>query len=172
MKNRDKSLENRETSLKNNSPRTEILININPLHRSKIVDKRSWINTKFDIRQKAALVQGKWKIMTGTESSNTVYRPPEMDQTDPEKQSHNKIRFQPEPKKVDQSNQTVFLFDLEADESESVDVSGENQDLVNSLLKRLEYYETLQVPPQNYPGMEELASPKLHGGYWDAWVDE
>jgi arylsulfatase B/arylsulfatase I/J len=128
-----KNVENTENGEKSDILRSEILININPLHRSKIVDKRSWINTKFDIRQKAALVQGKWKIMTGTESSNTVYRPPEMDQTKLEKQNDNKVRFQAEPKKVDQSNQTVFLFDLDTDESESVDVSDQNKDLVNSI---------------------------------------
>ena len=91
--------------------------------------------------------------MTGTEHANTVFRPPEMDQ---DERKDDKIRFSPEPRKVDQSNQTVFLFDLENDPSESVDISNQNKDVVNSLLKRLEHYETLQVAPQNYPGMEKV----------------
>ena len=188
----DKSLQKTSKNFKFNKNRAEtrkeVLLNIDPIQRSKFRDTRPWISTNFDIKSTAALIYGPWKIITGKPKSNERYVPPEFHQlrirpsfkhilskefrTEIPRESIKMIqrkKMRNDFQKRVRIMKTVWLFNIEIDPTESEELSDRYPGIVNFMLGRLEKYGAVQVPPQNSPGFIWKANPELHGGYWDSW---
>ncbi|CAL1531381.1 unnamed protein product [Lymnaea stagnalis] len=137
------------------SEREEILHNIDILE--PLLGKRLFEDT-FDTRVRAAIRVGDYKLITGNPGDGKWYPPPHL------------LKFNqsfPDPRAPDDKN--VWLFNVQEDPSEAVDLSNIYVGQVRRMLDRLQYYNSTAVPPQ-YPQSEPDCDPKLHGGYWGPWL--
>lgn len=114
------------------SPRSEVLVNIDPLHGSY---GESQFPEIYDTRIRSAIIRGHWKLITGNPTQASSL------------------------KQTRASDPNVQLYDLKADPSEQHNLASSRQDLVKSLLARLESYNRTAVTPY-YP-------PSSHG-----WPDD
>ena len=62
----------------------------------------------------------------------------------------------------------LWLFNIKDDPTEKYDVSEENQDIVQFLLGRLQYYLDSSVPVF-YPKYDNRSNPALHNDTWTNW---
>ncbi|XP_033112648.1 arylsulfatase J-like isoform X1 [Anneissia japonica] len=134
------------------SPRKEILHNIDPV--TVIKDGKKWKNSTFDVRVRAALRSGDWKILTGVKGSVNWIAPP----------SSGIVPFYPNVVK----DQVVFLFNITADPNEYNDLSGKYPEVVDSMLEKLANYNKTAVPCV-HPLPDPKSDPKFHGGVWGPW---
>ncbi|XP_077988422.1 arylsulfatase B-like [Glandiceps talaboti] len=113
-----------------NSPRKELLIHMREIRASvSIADVNPWEhNDIFDIMKTSAIIVGHWKLVTGQHGSQLTWvLPPEYHQGD----------SIPSPEK---KGQMLFLFNLEQDPNEEIDLSNSRPDIVVFLLKKLQKY--------------------------------
>ncbi|XP_077999968.1 arylsulfatase I-like [Glandiceps talaboti] len=138
--------------------RNEILYNIDPLYRIPSLAKvgqDKWANNPFNISMRAAIRVGEWKLLTGRAGNNSWLAPPES----------NMRSIHPDRSTIE----LVQLYNIVNDPTENENLANERPDIVEGLLKRLQYYYKDSVPP-NYPAQEVVqADPRLHGGVWSPW---
>ena len=140
------------------SPRQEILLNIDPVHKA------------------AALRIGKYKLLKGEKKDQWSgwLAPPEANEhtsyLDPLVRDAT-IKCGPVPKNSTLSCSDVCLFNIIEDPCEYNDLSKVLPDILNSLLERLNGYASSMVTPRNNNTVDPLSNPKLHGGSWEPWIN-
>ena len=70
----------------------------------------------------------------------------------------------------DPKDKNVWLFDLDSDPNEHMDLSSKHPDVVRHLLDRLAIFNSTAVPCL-YPHNDPKSNPDLHGGIWGPWED-
>ncbi|XP_060585574.1 arylsulfatase J-like [Ruditapes philippinarum] len=125
--------------------RSEILINIDPL---SITGKRLF-NNSFDTRIKAAIRMNDWKLITGYPAQGPRSR-------------HWSETFR-------KGAENVWLFNVQQDPYETLDVSDKYPNVVQTMLDRLQHYHKTSVPTINQPS-DVNADPNLHGKFWGPWL--
>ncbi|KAH7944165.1 hypothetical protein HPB52_016692 [Rhipicephalus sanguineus] len=68
------------------------------------------------------------------------------------------------------ANDTVFLFDIVKDPCELNNLASERPDIVSALMKRLDAYRAVTVPIENLP-FDPASAPEYHNGTWAPWLD-
>ena len=139
------------------SPRTELLHNIDPLKSTKA----SHIIKGFDTSVQAAIRVGDWKLLTGDPGFDEWVKPPELDNIMTTLKK-NVIR------KSNSSSNMIQLFNIKHDPNERTEVSADHPDIVEQLLEKLAKYNSTAVPVY-YPQSDPNANPKMHGGFWKPW---
>nr|XP_002125106.3 arylsulfatase B-like [Ciona intestinalis] len=142
------------------SKRTEILHNIDPLHK-KLTE--SEFREGFDVSVRAAIRSGDWKLLTGYAGMNEWVVPPEC--------THGNItigQIRDDFHVYPNSTKNVRLFKITEDPHEEREVSDQYPEVVNLLLARLKEYNTSSLPV-DYPHNDKKSDPKRHGGFWLPW---
>ncbi|XP_059202496.1 arylsulfatase I [Centropristis striata] len=144
------------------SPRLEILHNIDPLYnhaRSGSLQKGYGI---WNTAVQASIRAGDWKLLTGDPGYGD-WTPPQMLPGFPS--SWWNMERHTEPRK------SVWLFNISGDPYERFDLAEQRPDVVKELLARLVYYNRTAVPVR-YPSEDLRADPHLNGGAWVPWVGD
>ncbi|XP_037537849.1 arylsulfatase I isoform X2 [Nematolebias whitei] len=162
------------------SPRQEILHNINPLHRrpnhnmsrSRTPRPKAQSGPRssvWDTSVQAAIRVGDWKLLTG-DPGHGDWVPV---QVLPTLLGHwwNLERSVPSQDESSVPPKTVWLFNITADPYERQDLADQRPDVVQQLLARLAYYNQTAVPVY-FPPNDPRADPKRHAGAWVPWADE
>ncbi|XP_037521623.2 arylsulfatase J-like [Rhipicephalus sanguineus] len=68
------------------------------------------------------------------------------------------------------ANDTVFLFDIVKDPCELNNLASESPQIVSALMKRLDAYRAVTVPIENLP-FDPASAPEYHNGTWAPWLD-
>ena len=144
------------------SPRTEILHNIDPL--SALPQKK--IVMGFDTSVHAAIRVGDWKLLTGDPGDSRWIEPPELRNLDLSMFSNMSSKFD---KNQFITNKTIQLFNVRYDPFERTEVSDVYPNIVAKLLTRLAQYNSTAVPVR-FPSSDPAADPKFHDGYWQPWA--
>ncbi|KAG9266164.1 arylsulfatase I [Astyanax mexicanus] len=144
------------------SPRLEILHNIDPLNRQGL---GSWQAGQglWDTTVQAAIRVGDWKLLTG-DPGHGDWVPPQVLTSFPGGW-WNLERGTGEVKK------SVWLFNITADPCERNDLADQRPGVVRKLLARLVSYNHTAIPVC-YPPDDPRANPNVNGGAWVPWVDE
>ncbi|XP_066502574.1 arylsulfatase I [Hoplias malabaricus] len=144
------------------SPRSEILHNIDPLHRRA---QGSWAAGKelWDTAIQAAIRVGDWKLLTG-DPGHGDWVPPQVLPSFPGTWWNLERRNGEELK-------SVWLFNITADPCERNDLADLRPDVVRTLLTRLVFYNRTAVPVR-YPPDDPRADPARNGGAWVPWVSD
>ncbi|KAM6984997.1 arylsulfatase I [Aplochiton taeniatus] len=145
------------------SPRLEILHNIDPLHR------RSGQGTEpqppvWDTTVQAAIRVGDWKLLTG-DPGHGDWVPPQVLVTLPGSW------WNLERDTNGATGKSVWLFNITGDPYERHDLSEKRPDMVKQLLARLAFYNRTAVPVR-FPPDDHRANPDQHRGAWVPWVGE
>ncbi|XP_077997972.1 arylsulfatase B-like isoform X2 [Glandiceps talaboti] len=139
-----------------NSPRREILINIDPMIPCEgCPEKTEWDHKKFDVHVHAGIILEDWKLVTGNPNHNYWVTPQEIPEM------HN--IYLNEPGKM------VWLYNIASDPNEQNDLSDSLPGIVDVLLDRLAEYNDTAVPVL-YPDSDPYADPSRRGGSWGPWV--
>ncbi|XP_037537853.1 arylsulfatase I isoform X6 [Nematolebias whitei] len=154
------------------SPRQEILHNINPLHRRPLLGSMEASGPRssvWDTSVQAAIRVGDWKLLTG-DPGHGDWVPV---QVLPTLLGHwwNLERSVPSQDESSVPPKTVWLFNITADPYERQDLADQRPDVVQQLLARLAYYNQTAVPVY-FPPNDPRADPKRHAGAWVPWADE
>jgi len=150
------------------SPRTEILLNIDPMFSSKYTNRNrnnSQVRMGFNTSVHAGIRVGDWKLLTGIPGDDRWIKPPEA-QNEPsqiESKNGNNPRYQ------NYGDKPVQLFNIKHDPYERTEVSDLYPNVVDQLLTKLAKYNATAVPI-SFPPSDHKADPKLHGGFWQPWV--
>lgn len=144
------------------SPRMEILHNIDPLNR------RSWSSVKeghglWDTAVQAAIRVGDWKLLTGD--------PGHGDWVPPQVLTHFHSSWWHLERNTGEKRKSVWLFNITGDPCERHDLAVQRPDVVKELLARLALYNRTAIPVR-YPPDDSRANPNLNGGAWRPWVGE
>nr|XP_047912961.1 arylsulfatase I [Anser cygnoides] len=145
------------------SPRTEILHNIDPLYNHA---KYGSLEDGFGIWNtavQASIRVGEWKLLTG-DPGYSDWIPPQTLTNFPGSW-WNLERLTDGPRK------SVWLFNITADPYERYDLSEQRPDIVRALLLRLAYYNRTAIPVR-YPAENPRAHPDFNGGAWGPWAGE
>uniref|UniRef100_A0AAY4CJS9 Sulfatase N-terminal domain-containing protein n=1 Tax=Denticeps clupeoides TaxID=299321 RepID=A0AAY4CJS9_9TELE len=142
------------------SPRLEILHNIDPLQKRVRHGslRRGW--GIWDTAVQAAVRVGDWKLLTGDPGYGD-WTPP---QTLP---SFPGAWWDLE--RYTQTRKSLWLFNVTADPYERNDLSAVRPDVAKQLLARLAYYNRTSVPVR-YPTEDPRAEPRFNGGAWGPWA--
>ncbi|XP_047128306.1 arylsulfatase B isoform X1 [Hydra vulgaris] len=134
------------------SPRTEVLINIDPL-----------------LYMNAALRVGDWKIVKQNNFYDGWYPPPEISNEIEEYDVH----CSPPPllpRSCDKKDGKLCLFNIKYDPCEYIDLSASNPHIYQFMLERLNFYNKSMVESRRNTFRDPLADPKLYNGVWKSWV--
>ena len=142
------------------SPRTELLLNIDPLESGP----EPRLVMGFDTSVRAGIRVGDWKLLTGDPGFDDWVEPPEWKY---EMKSNSSAGNVTESKRL--SSKTILLFNIKIDPYERTEVSELYPHTVRDLLVKLAEYNSTSVPVM-YPPDHPRANPSLHGGYWEPWV--
>ncbi|KAM4892357.1 arylsulfatase I [Sylvia borin] len=145
------------------SPRTEILHNIDPLYNHA---KYGSLEDGFGIWNtavQASIRVGEWKLLTG-DPGYSDWIPPQTLTNFPGSW-WNLERLTDGPRK------SVWLFNITADPYERYDLSEQRSDVVRTLLMRLVHYNRTAIPVR-YPAENPRAHPDFNGGAWGPWASE
>ncbi|KAM8847726.1 arylsulfatase I-like [Synchiropus picturatus] len=144
------------------SPRLEILHNIDPLYNHARTGSLQRGFGIWNTAVQAAIRAGDWKLLTGDPGYGD-WTPPPMLPGFPGSwwtlERHTKPR------------QSVWLFNISRDPYERFDLSQQRPDVVKQLMARLVYYNRTAVPVR-YPSEDARAHPDLNGGAWVPWVGD
>ena len=157
------------------SPRTEILHNIDPLFAPLLTSDKTLKNrvqNGFDTSVHAGIRVGNWKLLTGTQGDDRWIVPPESQNDNSPSQieewEFNRDGFYPGNQRY--NAKSVQLFNIKYDPYEKVEVSDQYPEIVDELLAKLAQYNATAVPVR-YPAEDPKADPKLHGGFWQPWIN-
>uniref|UniRef100_A0A665XE97 Sulfatase N-terminal domain-containing protein n=1 Tax=Echeneis naucrates TaxID=173247 RepID=A0A665XE97_ECHNA len=145
------------------SPRQEILHNIDPLHLGVKETGRMW-----DTSVQAAIRVGDWKLLTG-DPGHGDWVPPQVLPTLPGRWWN--LERTLSSSRGSSAHKDIWLFNIAHDPYERQDLSDQRPDVVQRLLARLAYYNQTAVPVY-FPPDDPRANPGEHGGAWVPWVDE
>nr|XP_013808980.1 PREDICTED: arylsulfatase I isoform X2 [Apteryx mantelli mantelli] len=146
------------------SPRTEILHNIDPLYNHA---KYGSLEDGFGIWNtavQASIRVGEWKLLTG-DPGYSDWIPPQTLTNFPGSW-WNLERLTDGLRK-----KSMWLFNITADPYERYDLSDQRPDVVRTLLMRLVYYNRTAIPVR-YPAENPRAHPDFNGGAWGPWASE
>ena len=133
------------------SPRTEILINLDPP-----VFKRAYIG-------QAAIRIGDWKLITG--QPNCSMAPEYQGDGCPDGWIHLNGSIELPP----YTPSLTWLFNITADPSERNNVAEKYPEIVKQLKERIEYYNSTHIE-QLAPFIDLRSDPALHGHVWTPWL--
>nr|XP_055036316.1 arylsulfatase I [Misgurnus anguillicaudatus] len=142
------------------SPRMEILHNIDPLHRRSQGSVREGYEL-WDTSVQAAIRVGDWKLLTG-DPGHGDWVPPQVLTNFPsswwnlEQQSG-------------KNRKSIWLYNITDDPCERHNLAVQRPDIVKKLLARLTFYNHTALPVR-YPPDDARADPSLNGGAWKPWV--
>jgi len=152
------------------SPRTEVLINIDPL-----------------VYKNAALRIGEWKIVNQSKSYDGWYPPPgikkHLRKLFARNTKEDKLRFGDNPM-IKCGERPLYsrvcggkkylpcLFNIENDPCEYEDVSNKFPIIYNIMIARLNEYRKKMHKPRRNTNSDPQANPKLHNGAWISWKDD
>nr|XP_039268997.1 arylsulfatase J-like [Styela clava] len=140
-------------SQKGISKRREILHNIDPLTMELVREDRNTTLNVFDVRIKAAIRHGTWKLITGNPGIGDWIPPPEYDL-----------------KSIPSSTRgLVQLYNIRKDPSEKKNLASRHPGIVTWLLKKLAQYNSTSVPVV-FPDSSTLSNPEFHCGFWAPWM--
>ncbi|XP_038596224.1 arylsulfatase I [Tachyglossus aculeatus] len=145
------------------SPRTEILHNIDPLYNHA---KHGSLEGGFGIWNtavQASIRVGEWKLLTGD--------PGYSDWIPPQTLTNFPGSWWNLERMTDGARQAVWLFNISADPYEREDLAARRPDVVRALLARLAYYNRTAIPVR-YPAENPRAHPDFNGGAWGPWASE
>ncbi|XP_033124000.1 arylsulfatase B-like isoform X2 [Anneissia japonica] len=139
------------------SNRIELLHNIDPL---EVLTEggESWSNSPFDVRIKAAIRLGNYKLLTGDNGEAGWYAPPgaglETEQGD--------------------VGDIVRLYNIKRDPEERNNLASKYRILVRCMLKKLARYYEESVEPFDGPNFPEEADPCKNGNncVWGPWATD
>ena len=134
------------------SPREEILINIDPMNllRGEDSDISDW-----DSRMSAAIRVGDWKLITGDPGAGAWTAPPE--------DSDLESIADPDP-----SDKNIWLFNIADDPNETTDLFDDNQDQAIDMLNKLAEYQANAFGP-TYPDIDLNCNPANFDDVWTWW---
>ncbi|XP_070774969.1 arylsulfatase I-like isoform X4 [Enoplosus armatus] len=154
------------------SPRQEILHNIDPLHKPPSHPAPELIlqssQPVWDTSVQAAIRVGDWKLLTG-DPGHGDWVPPQVLPTLPGPWWNLERAALTLHKSSTHKN--VWLFNITADPCERLDLADQRPDVVQQLMARLAYYNQTAVPVY-FPPDDPRANPSRHSGAWVPWVDE
>ncbi|XP_042737680.1 arylsulfatase I [Lagopus muta] len=145
------------------SPRTEILHNIDPLYNHA---KYGSLEDGFGIWNtavQASIRVGEWKLLTGD--------PGYSDWIPPQTLTNFPGSWWNLERLTDGLRKSVWLFNITADPYERYDLSEQRPDIVRALLTRLVHYNRTAIPVR-YPAENPRAHPDFNGGAWGPWASE
>ncbi|XP_041337850.1 arylsulfatase I [Pyrgilauda ruficollis] len=145
------------------SPRTEILHNIDPLYNHA---KYGSLEDGFGIWNtavQASIRVGEWKLLTGD--------PGYSDWIPPQTLTNFPGSWWNLERLTDGLRKSVWLFNITADPYERYDLSEQRPDVVRTLLMRLVHYNRTAIPVR-YPAENPRAHPDFNGGAWGPWASE
>ncbi|XP_015678585.1 arylsulfatase I [Protobothrops mucrosquamatus] len=145
------------------SPRSEILHNIDPLYNHA---KYGSLENGFGIWNtavQASLRVGDWKLLTGD--------PGYSDWIPPQTLTNFPGSWWNLERLTDGMRQSVWLFNITADPYERYDLSDQRPEVVRALLLRLVNYNQTAIPVR-YPAENPRAHPDFNGGAWGPWATE
>ncbi|XP_062332399.1 arylsulfatase I [Osmerus eperlanus] len=144
------------------SPRQEILHNIDPLYN--LARSGSWQGGFgiWNTAVQASIRAGDWKLLTGDPGYGD-WTPPQMLPGFPGGWWNLERHIQPQ--------KSVWLFNISGDPYERYDQAEKRPDVVKELLARLAFYNRTTVPVR-YPAEDPRANPDLNGGAWGPWVGD
>ncbi|NXG78323.1 ARSI Arylsulfatase, partial [Baryphthengus martii] len=145
------------------SPRTEILHNIDPLYNHA---KYGSLEDGFGIWNtavQASIRVGEWKLLTGD--------PGYSDWIPPQTLTNFPGSWWNLERLTDGLRKSVWLFNITADPYERYDLSDQRPDVVRTLLMRLVHYNRTAIPVR-YPAENPRAHPDFNGGAWGPWASE
>lgn len=67
------------------------------------------------------------------------------------------------------TNKTVWLFNITNDPTESLDLSMKYPEMVKTLLDMLQTFNNTAVPCR-FPASDPRSNPSKHGDYWGPWL--
>nr|XP_039270590.1 arylsulfatase I-like [Styela clava] len=146
---------------KTSSPRKELLHNIDPLYISHIHRTTNSLKHGFDVKVRAGIRVGQWKLLTGDPGFAGWVKPPESNKYDDSMYEGESISS------IKATN--VKLFNIKTDPYEYHDVADKFPSIVEKLLTRLAKYNSTAVPVR-FPPDDPKADPRFHGGYWSPWM--
>ncbi|CAL8347317.1 unnamed protein product [Merluccius merluccius] len=157
------------------SPRQEILHNIDPLHKPPSPPgprpgSGKWSQHIWDTSVQAAIRVGDWKLLTG-DPGHGDWVPPQTLSSLPGRWWDLERTFTPSSASKTTANQNIWLFNISGDPYERWDVSAQRPDVVQALLERLAFHNRTAVPVF-FPPDDPRADPALRGGAWGPWVEE
>ncbi|GFR04766.1 arylsulfatase J [Trichonephila clavata] len=150
-------------SLKKPSPRSEVLLNIDPINRVSALRVGN-----FKLIQ-GTVYNGKWDGWYGPSGREN-------------KSIHEIFAFQLpgseivcKPKPTDASSnckpaEKPCLFDVMEDPCEYYNLADDHPEIVKMMLNKLSKYNSTAVPPGNKP-MDPRSNPKYHNYQWTNWMD-
>ena len=151
------------------SPRTEFLINIDPLSVATLgykVPAEERIRMGFDTSVLAGIRVGDWKLLTGEQGNDQWVVPPES-LTDQSRIKEVELLDDNDPGIQQYDVKLVQLFNIKKDPEERVEVSDLYPEIVDELLTKLAEYNATAVPV-NYPADDPNSDPQ--GGFWQPWM--
>ncbi|KAF6037038.1 hypothetical protein EB796_004655 [Bugula neritina] len=137
------------------SPRKEIIFNIDPMFPPKGESKSTIFNTSIQ----AAYRYKDYKILTGAFGYDGWAPEPSLASGG----------VNPADTMKTPSDKNIYLFNVAEDPEERNDLTDSHPDVVNFMLKRLAQWQKDSVPVF-YPQDDENCNPALHGGIWGPWV--
>ncbi|KAF8768315.1 Arylsulfatase B like protein [Argiope bruennichi] len=146
-------------SLKRPSPRSEVLLNIDPINRVsalRVGDMKLVQGTVYD---------GQWDGWYGPSG-----RDPNLQEGLGSKES---VSCPPKPANASTNCKPAkkpCLFNVTKDPCEFYNLANDYPEIVEGLLKRLSEYNATAIPPGNKP-MDPKSNPKYHNYQWINWMD-
>ncbi|KAF7249384.1 Arylsulfatase I [Varanus komodoensis] len=145
------------------SPRMEILHNIDPLYNHA---KYGSLEKGFGIWNtavQASVRVGDWKLLTGD--------PGYSDWIPPQTLTNFPGSWWNLERLTDGMRKSVWLFNITADPYERYDLAEQRPDIVRALLIRLVRYNQTAIPVR-YPAENPRAHPDFNGGAWGPWATD
>lgn len=141
------------------SPRLEILHNIDPLSGAAAYRFRNW-----KLLVNISTAWSGWYAPPGLESTNHSSRDAAL------KNAVVTCGKPPSSPPECTRNAGPCLFNVQDDPCEYVNQAKNQPDVVNNMLQWLEEYRKTMVPPRNKP-FDPKANPNNFGGVWSPWMD-
>ncbi|KAM4675293.1 arylsulfatase I [Discoglossus pictus] len=145
------------------SPRTEVLHNIDPLYnfaRSGSLEEGQGV---WNTAVQASIRVKDFKLLTGD--------PGYSDWIPPQTVTNFPGSWWNLERHTDGARKSLWLFNITADPYERHDLSSQKPDVVKELLIRLAHYNRTAIPVR-YPPEDPRGNPELNGGAWGPWASE